>query len=141
MTDTRREAFQRAEEFDALLNSTRTIAMTRCDECHYDPLPLIRTGAKAHTLRGSARIVGQVAQVTMGGKRIPLWLRWVARERVVWPEIATEEFAFADGFRGASPLAAMTAFFKRLKGREPREDDGFWLLHFEVFADRLEVRR
>lgn len=125
---------------EQLLGSVRTIPMSPAPEYGYDPIPLIRPGEKTHTLRGSARILGTVNQVAVGGVRIPLWLRWTARQRVTWEDVCTEEFAREDGIRPeyGSAADAMERLFMSFHDRRPRPDKRMWVLHFQVWCDLMD---
>jgi len=125
---------------EELLGSVRAIGMTPSERHGYDPIPLIRAGDKTHTLRGNARVLGTVNQVSVNGTRIPLWIRWVARERVRFGDVCCDEFAIADGIRPVqgSASAAMVRLFESFHGRKPDPDQQMWLLHFEVFCDLME---
>ena len=125
----------------ALLGSVRTIAMTPAPQYGYDPIPLIRAGEKSHTVRGGARILGTINQVAVGGVRIPLWIRWTARERTTWAEIWNDDFARCDGIRPEPPLDALTAMqrlFREFHGTSPRADQQVWVMHFQIFADLMD---
>jgi len=124
-----------------LLGSVRAISMTPAPNFGYDPIPLIRKGEKTHTVRVGARILGTVNQVAVNGARIPLWLRWTARERVHWVHIWTNAFAFADGIRpegNVHAVQAMEQLWRKWHGRAPRGDQYMWVMHFEVFADLMD---
>lgn len=139
-----------------LLGSVRTIGMSPHPDLGYDPVPLIRAGEKCHTLRGTARIVGQIAQAAVGPSkvRIPLWLRWTDREKVTFGECFNDEFAYADGFRADDidrsafphprpPLTwatwAMQQTFVRFSKQSapPAPEKQMWLCHFTVALDLM----
>jgi hypothetical protein len=126
---------------EGLLGSVRTIPMSPAPQYGYDPIPLIRAGAKTHTVRGGARILGTINQVAVGGVRIPLWIRWTARERTTFGEIWNDEFAWCDGIRPEPPLDAMTAMQRLVRefhGTSPRVDQPMWVMHFAIFADLMD---
>jgi len=139
------------DTIEALWWGVRTIPMTPAPELAYNPILLIRAGEKTHTVRGQPRRPGSIAQVTVGGKRIPLWVRFTGREVIERERMMTDDFAWADGFRppgwregteqpgGAvrTPSECLREFFvqhTRLR-RGPRPQ---WLLHFEVVRDGMD---
>jgi len=141
------------ETIEALWWGVRTTLMTPDPAFCYDPIPLIRAGEKTHTLRGQPRKVGSIAQVTVAGKRIPLWLRFSAVERLARRLMTDDDFAWADGFRPPTwredteqPLGPMRTPSECLRGFMaeharrivymcgPRPP---WLLHFEVVRDEM----
>lgn len=126
---------------EQLLGSVRSIPMSPAPEYGYDPVATIldTEDPKTHTLRGSARILGTVNQVSVNGTRIPLWLRWTARQRVTWEDVCTEEFARADGIRpeSGSAAAAMERLFMSFNDRRPQPDKAMWVLHFSVWCNLM----
>lgn len=107
-----------------------TIAMTPMPEFGYDPIPLILSGEKVHTLR-KHRCYGQ-KEITWGGTRMGIIVEfhdWVEMTR---GKFLTDEFAYADGFREMSwqpPWILLEALLKHFYGEVP---ETMWCNHFCV---------
>ena len=126
---------------EALWWSCRTLPMTWAGQHGYDPVARIQAGEKKHTVRGNPYKPGTILQVTansatrQGKKRIPLWLRVTACEPVYHEDMATDEFALADGFRPddddpRSPKQLMWDFMQEyVEGREAY-DPGDWAVGY-----------
>lgn len=144
--------------------SCRTLPMTWAGQHGYDPVARIRAGEKRHTVRGNPYKPGTILQVTansatrQGKKRIPLWLRVTACEPVDHEDMATDEFALADGFRPddddpRSPKQLMWDFMQEYVPRREAWEEGdvltglsaeplgeyssACLIHFEVMRDEM----
>jgi len=111
-----------------------TLPMAPALDLGYDPLPLIDSGHKTHTLRGQSRRVGAIAEITCGGKRTGLIVRFTASTRMTPDEYLTDEFAWADGIRPeqGSPAEAMRALIARFYPDRALPDR--WRLDFEVLV-------
>ena len=73
-----------------------TIAMPPMPEYDYDPIPLILSGKKVHTLR-KHRCRGR-KEITTGGKRTGIILEFTKYKRMRKEQYLDDEFAEADGF-------------------------------------------
>ena len=137
----------RAENAE-LWRSCRTIPMTPSPEHCYDPVLLILSGEKRHTVRGNPRRVGSFQEVTVKGRRTGIILRITQVERIADDRLCSDEFAWADGFRppeedGRSPAECLRAFAWEFMpqaiwadpppGRNAGDFCDRWLLHFEVY--------
>ena len=105
-----------------------TIAMTPKPEFEYDPIPLILSGEKVHTLRKRGRC-GPDFEVTVKKKRTGIVLWFCRSKYMVQSEFLNDEFAYADGFRGTSPAKNLQAFLEHFYGKVPAT---MWCSHFEV---------
>jgi len=137
---------------EALWWGVRTIPMTPAPELGYEPIPLIRAGEKTHTVRGQSRKPGSIAQVSVGGKRIPLWLRFTASEGISYERMMTDDFAWADGFRPLrwregieqplgpvrTPSECLRGFMAEHAHRIACGPRAPWLLRFEVVRDDMD---
>jgi len=107
-----------------------TIAMTPMPQFGYDPIPLILSGEKVHTLR--KRRCHGLKEVTVNGKRTGIIIQfhgWVKMRR---EEFLTDEFAHADGFRATgqyAPWELLEQVLKDFYGEVPKM---MWCNHFRV---------
>jgi len=134
---------------EALWWGVRTIPMTPAPELAYNPILLIRAGEKTHTVRGQPRRPGTIAQVTVRGKRIPLWVRFTKSEVISHERMMTDEFAYADGFRpppwgltpwqpSVTPVECLRRFAELHCPRMLEYGARLYLLHFEVVRDEMD---
>lgn len=123
------------EELTELWRTCPTIPMTPMPEYGYDPLPLILSGEKTHTLRGNSRRLGSFAEVTVGGERTGVILRITGSEKMEPDEYLTADFAWADGVRPID-LSPRYALRRILEGFYPQwggQLKARWRLDFEVY--------
>ncbi len=103
-------------------------------EFGYDPIPLILSGEKVHTLRKQRCHWNK--EVTVGGKRTGIVIRFGACVEMRMVDV-TDEFARADGFvatevvgRIYTPSENLNWLMEHFYGDEPPET--MWCSHFSV---------
>ena len=104
-----------------------TIAMTPMPEYGYDPIPLILSGEKVHTLR-KQRNNGD-KEVTVNSKRTGIIIRFSSPIALMAREFLTDEFAYADGFRNPYPACDLEDLMYHFYGEVP---EAMWCSYFKV---------
>ena len=107
-----------------------TIAMTPMPEYGYDPIPLILSGEKVHTLR-KQRCHGQ-KEVCVKGERTGIVLEFHSWIEMRQEEFLTDEFAYADGFRTVrwrTPWELLELSLRHFYGKAP---ETMWCSHFRI---------
>ena len=90
-----------------------TIPMSPMPEFGYDPIPLILSGEKVHTLR-KRRCFG-CKEITVRAKgRTGIVVEFYQQEKLLLSEYATEEFAHADGLRPTNHRSAKANLIRLL---------------------------
>jgi len=116
-----------------------TIAMTPMPEYGYDPIPLILSGEKKHTLR-KQKMHGR-KEITVGHKRTGIVLLSRGWIKMTQAEFLTDDFAAADGFRetyvAGSPVSPRENLIMLLEHFYGDVPETMWCNHFRV-VQRLE---
>ena len=120
------------------MSKRSTIAMTPMPEFGYDPIPLILSGEKVHTLR-KQRCHGQ-KEVCVKGKRTGIVLEFHSHVEMTIDEFLTQDFARADGFHNTYVTRAwenLMLFLEHFYGKVP---ETMWRNHFVIVQQPEEEK-
>ena len=108
-----------------------TIAMPPMPEFGYDPIPLILSGEKVHTLRKQRH--HKRKEITVRGQRTGIVLEFNGWVEMTQDEFLTNEFAYADGFRAVNSFQTcadlLYGLLQHFYGKVP---ETMWCNYFRV---------